>query len=253
MITPRRITWAAALAALAALVALAPALASHSVLERISLGSSSSGNGPHAASFASSSTDGAVAFFDTKEQLDPGDTDTAIDLYAREGSSTTLLSTGPAGGNNSLYDALYAANSDDGARVFIHTREALVGADTDANRFDVYERQGTTTTLISTGPQTTNAAVDAFLRGLSSDGSRVFFETTEKLLSGDTDATTDVYERQGTTTSQISTAPAAATPPSTRATAAPRPTAPRSTSRPPRSCSPATPTPPPTSMSEAAR
>jgi len=206
MSAAHRITWGAALAALFALGAAAPTGASHSVLERLSLSPSSAGNSPDPAAFASASTDGSLAFFDTRQSLDPADTDTAIDLYAREGSATTLVSTGPDGGNDSLYDALYAGNSEDGLRVFIHTREALVAADTDANRYDVYRRLGTTTTLISTGPATTNAGVDAFLRGLSADGKRVFFETTEKLLASDTDATTDVYAREGTTTTWISTA-----------------------------------------------
>ena len=148
----RRIIWMTAAAVPLAAGAAAPARASHSVLERLSL-SPPAGNSAHDSAFASASTDGSIAFFDTTEQLDSGDTDTAIDLYSREGSATTLLSTGPSGGNNNFYDSLFAANSHNGDRVFFHTREGLVSVRHRPKHYDVYERHGTTTTLISPSPR----------------------------------------------------------------------------------------------------
>ena len=58
------------------------------------------------------------------------DTDTAIDVYERAGGQTTLVSTGPTGGNGGV-DANFGGASADGARVFFRTAESLVSADTD--------------------------------------------------------------------------------------------------------------------------
>jgi hypothetical protein len=161
------------------------------------------GNGPHPALFAGASTDGETVFFDTDESLETNDTDTSLDVYRRATGATTLISIGPDGGNGAV-DALFAGASDAGDRAFIHTEESLVTGDSDS-RFDIYERNGTTTTRISTGPAGGNSnSHDAFLRDTSADGTKVFFETSESLVTGDTDSVTDVYERSATTTSQIS-------------------------------------------------
>ena len=47
-----------------------------------------------------------------------------------------------------------------------------------------------------------NGAFDADFVGASSDGSKVFFRTFEKLVSGDTDSGQDIYERSGGTTTR---------------------------------------------------
>src|SRR4051794_41840123 len=63
-----------------------------------------------------------------------------------------------------------------------------------------------TTTLVSkpTGVAGTTTA-DAFFRRTSQDGSRVFFETTQKLTPDDQDTNRqDVYERFGNTTKLVS-------------------------------------------------
>jgi hypothetical protein len=191
----------------AALVA-SPA-AGYSVLERVSGGNTPTGNAAQPAAFAEVSIDGERQLFDTKEQLASTDADASTDIYMRAPGSVTLMSAGQIGGNGA-HDALFATVSEDGARVLFHTREALVSADTDAQRYDVYQRFGGTTTLISTGPSTTNANVDAFLRGASPDGTRVFFETSEVLTATDTDTRTDVYQRASGTTTQLSIGPTSA-------------------------------------------
>ena len=63
-----------------------------------------------------------------------------------------------------------------------------MSADTDTS-IDVYERAGGQTTLVSTGPTGGNGAFHASFRGASADGTRVFFETVESLVSADTDTT----------------------------------------------------------------
>jgi len=140
-------------------------------------------------------------FIETAEQLVGSDTDNALDVYERSGGTTTLLSTGPGGGNGPV-DALLQDVSDDGSRVVFGTAEGLVGSDTDG-RIDLYERASGTTTLLSTGPAGGNGNFDAFFSAASKDGGRVFFETAEQ-LSGDTDAFPDVYEREAGTTTRLS-------------------------------------------------
>jgi hypothetical protein len=167
---------------------------------------STGGNGAFDAFFDGASADGSHVFFHTAEPLVAGDTDAKRDVYDHTGGVTTLVSTGPTGGNGA-FDAIYAGNSVDGQHVFFETGESLVAADTDT-RQDVYDRaSGSTTNLVSTGALGGNGAFDAFFDGSSEDGTRVFFDTSEKLESSDTDASTDVYERWSGGTTQISFGP----------------------------------------------
>ena len=124
----------------------ASAAGEHNVLELISNGPAG-GNGAAASEFAGASSDGARVFFDTDESLVSADTDTQFDAYERSGGQTTLISTGPAGGNGAL-GAGFTGASADGAHVFFSTSESLVNADTDT-RFDVYELSVVQNTLIS--------------------------------------------------------------------------------------------------------
>jgi hypothetical protein len=57
----------------------------------------------------------------------------------------------------------------------------------------VYERYAGETTLISTGPAANNSASIAFYHGATADGTKVFFQTDEHLVSADTDAAEDIY------------------------------------------------------------
>jgi hypothetical protein len=84
--------------------------------------------------------------------------------------------------------------------------EVLTGSDTDLQT-DVYQSSGGTTTLLSVGPAGGNGALPAALEGISTDGTRVFFSTTEALTAGDTDMRRDVYRRVGATTDLVSTGP----------------------------------------------
>jgi len=101
------------------------------------------------------------------------------------------VSQGTTGGNGS-YDAYFDGESTDGSRVFFESFEPLTGGDADASP-DVYERYGGVTTLISTAPSGSDSYYATFM-GASDDGTRVFFDTADPVLSSDTDANTDVYE-----------------------------------------------------------
>lgn len=161
------------------------------------------------AKFVDASADGSRVFFTTTDKLVPGDTDRGFqDVYERsydaepgiETYVTRELSTGPSGGNDA-YPASYEGASASGEEVFFTTQEPLVSADRD-RAADVYMRNTTSgaTTLVSQGgaacaPGCGNGAAAASFKSVTSDGSRVFFQTSESLAPEDTDEAADVYVR----------------------------------------------------------
>jgi len=161
------------------------------------------GNGDHNSEFQGASADGKRVFFQTTEQLVSGDTDESLDLYERSGGATRLVSAGAINGNGSFH-AFFQGASADGTRVFFRTDERLVSGDTD-DTIDVYERAGSATRRLSAGAMNGNGDFHALLRGASADGRRVFFQTSEQLVSGDTDdGAPDIYERFGGATTLVS-------------------------------------------------
>lgn len=208
--------WRLAICALLAGVACAigvvvDAGASHSVTSWLSTGPSG-GNGAFDASVEGFSDDGSRSFFQTFEQMVPQDTDSSVDIYERTESTTTLISTGPAGGNGT-FDADFFDASKEGSRVVFETAESLVSQDTDGFK-DVYERVNGTTNLLSMGPAAGNGAIDTAFLGMSQDGLHVFFMSYEALVSEDNDSgRRDVYERYNGVTRLVSTGPLGSTAP----------------------------------------
>ena len=164
------------------------------------------GNGAANATYTASSADGSRIFFLTKEKLVSEDEDESRDLYERFAGTTTLLSTGPGGGNDAVDLSFVARSSADGLRVFFLTKEQLVKEDEDTAE-DIYERFAGNTTLISTGAEGGNAETGVFGLQISTDGTRVFFTTSESLVGADGDTGSDGYERSGGVTSLITTGP----------------------------------------------
>jgi Tol biopolymer transport system component len=169
------------------------------------------------ANYRGISASGEIAFFETDEQLVPGDTDTKRDIYERSYDDdvgayvTRQVSLGPAGGNDA-YPALYEGVSASGTKLFFSTEETLVPADSE-HRLDVYVRDlvARTTTLVSQGapscaPGCGNGAADAGFARASADGGKVFFVSNERLTAEDADSAVDVYQRNLTsaTTSLVS-------------------------------------------------
>src|SRR5689334_6019766 len=160
------------------------------------------------ATYRGSSADGKVVFFETDEQVVPGDTDTKRDVYERSFDSeagiesyvTREVSIGPTGGNDA-YNALFDKASANGEIVLFSTEESLVEADAD-HRADVYVRNVVTgtTRLVSVGeaacaPICGNGPADASFARASTDGTKVFFVSEERLTAADTDSSADVYVR----------------------------------------------------------
>ena len=194
----------AAVAVLGALAWPGAAKADPRLTEQQSVGPNG-GNGTLASNYRGASADGTRVFFQTTESLVAADTDNSMDVYERSNGTTTLLSTGPNGGNGA-FNAIFLAASKDGSRVFIRTAEKLVAADTD-NTQDIYQVSNGTTTLISIGPNGGNGADNVVFDRITPDGASVFFDTFESLVAGDTDSNRDIYQRTGGTTTEISVGP----------------------------------------------
>ncbi len=164
------------------------------------------GNGAFNATLRGLSADGSRAFFATAEKLTAADTDTAVDIYARDvpAGPTALISAGDPScspcGNDSAFAAVYEGSSADGNVVFFATAEGLVPDDADGAS-DIYRRAAGLTTLVSDG----SAQQPASFRAASSDGSRVFFVTSEALVGGDVNGANDVYVWAGEAPALVTT------------------------------------------------
>ncbi len=152
--------------------------------------------------FAGASADGSHAYFITRDRLVPEEPfQIFADLFDRT-STGTSLATG-VGSNSGSFIRFKGANAD-GSIVFFETRDPLDPvADTDGS-LDIYQRSGGVTSLVSEGEINGNGAFAPTFKGMSSDGTRVFFTTQEQLVSADTDTATDLYERSGGTTTRVS-------------------------------------------------
>lgn len=142
------------------------------------------------------SADGSRVLLDTRDQLVPSDTDTALDIYLWENGTLTRIAPGAE-------LEIVADASADMSRVFFQTPTPLVAADTDDDE-DVYLRENGTTRLVSTSPPGSSGSYGHDLKGTSSDGLHVFEQTTEPLVAEDVDGTEDIYERFGSTVRLVS-------------------------------------------------
>jgi len=145
--------------------------------------------------FAGISTNGSHIVFQTNEGLLVGDSDGLDDVYESFNGTVRLLSPGGSG------PVSFRGMSADGTHVFMSTTAKLLGADGD-DAADVYENvNGAGVSLLTPG-----TAADAGWAGASSDGTHVYFHTTESLNAVlDTDSSKDVYERAAGATTLVST------------------------------------------------
>lgn len=161
-------------------------------------GEGEEGKGERNAVFAGTSREGTTVYFETAEDLSSGDEDSAFDVYERTGGSTSLVSTG-TGEKPATFDWASA----DGSAVLFSTEESLQGSDL-GEKVDVYEREGATVELVSAG----SSEFDSTFAGSSSDGSHVFYGTSQPLDPSDLDTNADLYEwTEGTAAAWISRGP----------------------------------------------
>ncbi|HVY96015.1 MAG TPA: hypothetical protein VHA54_03545 [Solirubrobacterales bacterium] len=135
-------------------------------------------------------------------------------------ATTTLVSRGSAGCGqcgNGAFDGTFAGVDAGGEEVFFTTAEQLAPTDTDAVA-DLYVRHipdpanpaAEETELVSTPPASCpscgNGEFTVSPRGISADGSHAYFVTGERLSTGDTDSTEDIYAHAlGGATTLVST------------------------------------------------
>jgi hypothetical protein len=182
-------------------------------------------NAPIDARFSSpggTSADGRHVLFESDERFLPQDTDSChrytdapdgcIDIYERVGDELRLVTTGPGAVNGNYESGSFLGMSANGARIVFDTSEPLVGEDRDScggaygplGCGDIYERRdGKTTSLVSTGPtdDQSNCGEDEGLPtrcpgfvGMSRDGKRIYFTTSQSLVPGDADGgLNDIY------------------------------------------------------------
>jgi len=129
--------------------------------------------------------------FSTGESLVEEDTDSSQDLYERSGGVTTLISTGPSGSGED-FNASFGGASEDGSSIFFVTSQKLILADTDSSP-DIYRRSAAGTILVSTGQINGDLEFPVSPQGVSENGAKAFFVTSERLTEGDLDSESDVY------------------------------------------------------------
>ena len=161
--------------------------------------------------FVGASDDGTKIFLETNQRMTADDNDGAnTDVYRRSGGATKLMSGATDVADPGSGTAAYKGSSRDGERVWFDTDQTLSNKDKDLGQYDVYERFGDTTAIVSTITLTLMVTPDpnnggSFFAGASYDGERVFFETFQKLTSDDTDGgRIDVYVRSKEVTQLIS-------------------------------------------------
>lgn len=164
-------------------------------------------NSPEPVTTVGSGEGSGKIFFTTTDQMVPADHDRLGDIYQRAGGTTTLLTPGTDGSYcpDGIFCAPYFLSaSTDGSRVLFMARERLTPNDTDDD-FDLYERTGGITQLLSDGSLAGGPDSEPLLGIVKAtpDGAHVFFTTREQMEPTDTDQSDDVYERFGGTTRQI--------------------------------------------------
>ncbi|MGN6558846.1 MAG: TolB family protein, partial [Solirubrobacterales bacterium] len=154
------------------------------------------GNDSYDVTFGAVSSDGEKVFFSTAESLVAEDKDKSRDVYERNTATgeTILLSGGPAScapcGNRET-SATFVGATPSGSKVFFTTDEKLAENDTD-EAGDVYVRDPNEAAAVLATPGGTSPVT---FQGASADGTKVVFETADKLELSDTDEETDIYER----------------------------------------------------------
>jgi Tol biopolymer transport system component len=202
-----RIAPLAALGALAATVAIAPAAVPGG--ERTTRVAGPDGSQPNGASAAPSlSADGRLLAFSSRaSNLGPADPNGPLaDVYLRDGATgtVTLLSSG---GNGPSTDPALAPGG--GATAFTTRAGNLTPGDTNGKADVLLARPGQPLARVSAGPGGAQADGDSTDPSLSDAGSVAFVSTATNLVPGDTNRAGDVFvhDPRTQTTRRVSVGP----------------------------------------------
>ena len=135
------------------------------------------------------SDDGTHLIFGSTEQFHPDGKSGSVSIYDRDlsGGTTQVASTLPDGTTMSG-EVGQLDLSADGSRIVVATRVSTDGAGNEY--WHPYMHIGTSKNSVDLAPTTTTGVLYA---GMSSDGTKVFFTTRDK-LAGDTDEGADLYQ-----------------------------------------------------------
>jgi hypothetical protein len=147
------------------------------------------------AAFGGLSGDGSRLFFNSGDELEPGD-ESGEDIYQQVGGTYTRLTTYPEPEEGCVDVPRFADASSDGGTVLFTTNLRAAAEDTDSTA-DVYKRRPDGTFLLVSRGADADAGPCGFggARGvaLSADGGTAIFESTERLSPLDTDSSNDLY------------------------------------------------------------
>lgn len=144
------------------------------------------------------SADGSTFIFGAEKKFDPNGKEGAVSIYSRDlqSGATGVVSTLPDGSTMTGSELAELDVSSDGQRVLIGEK---VGEDSAGNEFfDLYMHVGTNPNSI----EVANTPSGVEFNGMTSDGSKVFFTTRDK-LADDTDNSNDFYVADVGSTSTI--------------------------------------------------
>ena len=148
--------------------------------------------------------DGQRFYFISFDPLVPGARSGSYTGYVHTASGIDYAFPGPQGCPPNCDAGLDMPLSRDGTHLFFTTSTQLVPEDTDTS-YDLYQRVGSTTTLLTPGAPAGCGFSSCYVayKASSDDGSRVIFATNGQLAPTDHDGTYDLYERSGGTTTHL--------------------------------------------------
>ncbi len=150
------------------------------------------------------SEDGARLVFGSDDDMTLDDRAPGWDFFERVGQTTRLLS--PSTGDDDQKDLMpFFGASRDATRVVFAGYGRWTADDRDGHTKDVFVAAGGRVERVSFGPTGGNAEFfDAEPAGLSADGLRILFTSYERLTPDDADTSSDVFVREGDTTTKVS-------------------------------------------------
>ena len=188
----------------ALLAVVLPAVASGQAIvpERVTTGPGDTGQ--LYTTVEAASEDGARVVFGSDDDMTLDDRSPGWDLFDRVGQTTRLLS--PSTGDDDQKDLMpFFGASRDATRVVFAGFGRWTADDRDGHTKDVFVAAGGRVERVSFGPTGGNAeSFDAEPGGLSADGLRVLFTSHERLTADDADMSSDVFVREGDTTTKVS-------------------------------------------------
>jgi sugar lactone lactonase YvrE len=138
------------------------------------------------------SADGTHLVFGSTQKFEPDATGGAVYIYDRDLSAGTVtthvVSKKPTGGNLEGSGVAELDISSDGSRILIGK---LVNEEGGNKYWHLYMNVDDSSQSIDLTSGTTSGAL---YDGMTSDGTKVFFTTTDKLVPADTDTSADIYE-----------------------------------------------------------